>query len=59
MSVQASEMIRRLQKCGYTKETAADICRRYLTEQDFDGLAMFVRRSELLTDDRKEYPEEA
>lgn len=56
--VNTVEMIERLMRCGYRDDTAMEICRRYLTEQDAEGLTVFVRTSELMTDDRREYAED-
>ena len=55
MANYVDEIVARLVKCGMIKPTAERICRKYINDDDYEGLNTFVRINEAFLDDRKEY----
>ena len=45
----------RLVACGYAQKEAERIFYQYINSFDFYGLERFIRKAELLLDDRKQY----
>lgn len=58
METDACEYARRLVKCGFTTKNAQNVCDQFLARYAADELEHFVRTTELIFDDRKEYAKE-
>lgn len=50
--------IERLIACGFTEANAVALYMGYMEHSDAEGLEKFVRSTELIFDDRSEYPNE-
>lgn len=57
-TTEKEDPVAQLMACGISEERALGICRRFADEKDAGGLKNFVRLSEALYNDRKQYPEE-
>lgn len=52
------EKVHRLVMCGFTPKNAERVCEKYRNEKDEYGLEKYVRFTELVFDDRREWARE-
>lgn len=52
------EKVERLVRCGFNPQNAEQICDKYRSARDEYGLEKYVRFTELIFDDRREWSRE-
>lgn len=58
METDACEYARRLVKCGFTTKNAQSVCDQFMAQYGEGKLERYVRATELIFDDRREYIKE-